>query len=314
MGETLPRLLPVQRRALEIAFLLREPDGPPPETRLLAAALLSVVHELARSRPLLIAVDDVQWVDASSAEILGFMLRRLEDEPVGVLATVRGRPVEAPLGLDRAFPGFRRLPVDPVSVGAIHRLLWGRLALNLPRPVLVRVHETAGGNPFFALELGRALVARTIRADDADVALPESLRALVAERLGELPARVRETLVAVAALAAPSVPLLEPLAPTTIDDLELSVRRGVVEFDGDRIRFTHPLLAPACYSAMPLHRRRRSTTDSRSWMSTSKSAPAISRSRQPALTKRSQRRWTRRPRTPMLGAPLRLRPSSPNVQ
>ena len=156
LDETLPRLLPVQRRALEIAFLLREPDGPPPEARLLAAALLSVVHVLARSRPLLFAVDDVQWVDASSAEILGFMLRRLEDQPVGVLATARGRPVDAPLGMDRAFTGFRRLSVEPVSVGAVHRLLWRRLALNLPRPVLVRVHETAGGNPFFALELGRA--------------------------------------------------------------------------------------------------------------------------------------------------------------
>ena len=134
-----------------------------------------------------IAVDDVQWVDASSAEILGFMLRRLEDEPVGVLATVRGRPVEAPLGLDRAFPGFRRLPGRPGVVGAIHRLLWGRLALNLPRPVARARARDRGGNPFFALELGRAVVAGTIRADGADVALPESLRALVAERLGELP-------------------------------------------------------------------------------------------------------------------------------
>ena len=57
-------------------------------------------------------------------------------------------------------PEFRRLPVTPLSVGAIHRLLWGRLSLNLPRPVLVRVHEAVGGNPFFALEVGRALARR----------------------------------------------------------------------------------------------------------------------------------------------------------
>ena len=214
LREMLPRLLPVQRRALETAFLLREPDGPPPETRLLAAALLSVVHVLAQARPLLIAVDDVQWVDTSSAEILGFMLRPARKPSRSVFwrlcAGGRSRRRSGWIEHFRGFEGFRS---SRSSVGAIHRLLWGRLALNLPRPLLVRVHETAGGNPFFALELGRALAAGTIRADDADVALPESLRALVAERLGALPSRVRETLVAVAALAAPSVPLLEPLAP-----------------------------------------------------------------------------------------------------
>ena len=106
LEETLPRLVPVQRRALEVAFLIREPDGPPPEGRLLAAALLSIVRILVEDGPLLVAVDDAQWVDASSAEILRFVFRRLEAERVGVLATVRGRPAEAPLGLDRAFAGF----------------------------------------------------------------------------------------------------------------------------------------------------------------------------------------------------------------
>ena len=184
------------------------------------------------------------------------MFRRLEGEPVGVLATVRGLPVEAPFELERAFAGFRRLRVAPLSVGAIHRLLWGRLSLNLPRPVLARVHEATGGNPFFALEVGRALADGTISADGVHVLLPESLRALVAERLGALPERVRETLVAVAALGAPSVTLLEPLAPTAVADIELACQQRVLELDGDRIRFTHPLLAPVCYEDMPLHRRR----------------------------------------------------------
>jgi DNA-binding CsgD family transcriptional regulator len=255
--ETLPQLTPVQRRALETALLMREPDGPPPEVRLLGLAILSVVRALAQDGPLLVGIDDVQWVDASSAEVLSFMLRRLEGEPVGVLATVRGRPIEVPLELDRAFEGFRQLAVQPLSIGATHRLLWGRLALNLPRPELVRVHEIAGGNPFFALELGRAIARGAIRANSANVALPESLTALVTDRLSALPARVRETLVAVAALAAPSVTLLEPLAAAVVDDIELAEKHGVVELDGDRIHFTHPLLAPASYAAMPLHRRRR---------------------------------------------------------
>jgi DNA-binding NarL/FixJ family response regulator len=255
--QAMPQLTPIQRRALETALLMREPDGPPPEVRLLALALLSVVRTLTRDGPLLLGLDDVQWIDPSSAEVLRFMLRRLEGEPVGVLATVRGRPIEVPLELDRAFAAFQRVAVEPLSAGAIHRLLWGRLALNLARPELMRVHEIAGGNPFFALELGRAIARGAVRVDSADVALPESLSALVTERLRVLPARVGNTLVAVAALAAPSVTLLEPLGAAVVDDIELAESQGVVELDGDRIHFTHPLLAPASYAAMPLHRRRR---------------------------------------------------------
>jgi AAA ATPase-like protein len=257
LSGVLERLAPVQRRALETALLIRQPDEVFPDTRVLGLALLSTVQALAEERPVLVALDDAQWLDASSGEVLRFMLRRLDVLPVAVLATVRGRPVQVPLELDRSFAGFRRLQIEPLSVGAIHRLLWGRLGIAVPWPVIVRVHEITGGNPFFALELGRALVDHEIRGEDADVVLPESLRAVVAQRLDSLPARVRETLVAVAALAAPSVALLETLGGTLVDDVELAQRRGVVEFDGERIRFTHPLFAPACYEAMPLHRRRR---------------------------------------------------------
>jgi predicted ATPase len=189
--------------------------------------------------------------------MLAFMLRRLEGEPVGVLATVRGRPVRAPLELNRAFAAFERLPVVPLSVGAIHRMLWGRLSLNLPRPALVRVHETSGGNPLYALELGRALADGTILPSSGPMSLPESLQSVVAARLDTLPRRVRDTLVAVAALGAPTVTLLESLAPEEVDHVERAQGRGILELDGDRIRFTHPLFAPGCYSAMPLHRRRR---------------------------------------------------------
>jgi DNA-binding CsgD family transcriptional regulator len=257
LSGVLQRLPPLQRRALETALLLREPDEVLPDTRALGLALLSTVRLLAEERPVLVAVDDVQWLDASSAEALTFMLRRLDAEPVAVLATVRGRPIEVQLQLDRTFAAFRRLPIEPLSVGAIHRLLWGRFGMALPRPVIIRVHGVTGGNPFFAIELGRALVEGSIRAEGAAVELPESLRAVVAQRLGALPARVRNTLAAVAALAAPSMTLLEALGGTSVGDVELAQRRGVVEFDGERIRFAHPLLAPACYEAMPLHRRRR---------------------------------------------------------
>jgi AAA ATPase-like protein len=114
------RLAPVQRRALEVALLMREADEMFPDTRVLGLGLLSVVRALAEERPVLVALDDVQWLDSSTAEVLTFMLRRLDTEPVAVLARVRGRPAEVPLELDRTF-ALRRLPIEPLSVGAIHR-------------------------------------------------------------------------------------------------------------------------------------------------------------------------------------------------
>ena len=119
------------------------------------------------------------------------------------------------------------------------------------------MHEIAGGNPFFALELGRAIATGRDPHGQRGCRAAREPSALVTDRLRALPARVRKTLVAVAALAAPSVTLLEPLGAAVVDDIELAEKQGVVELDGDRIHFTHPLLAPACYAAMPLHRRRR---------------------------------------------------------
>ena len=259
------------------------------KARLLAAALLSSVRVLAEDRPLVLALDDAQWVDASSADLLRFVLRRLDAEPVGVLATVRGRPVAAPLELDRALAGFRRIPVGPLSVGAIYRLLWGRLGLNLPRPVLVRVHEATGGNPFFAIELGRGLVDGTIRADGVHVSLPESLRAVVAKRLSSLPARVRETLVAVAALAAPSVTLFDAAgtyyrgrhrARPRNEVCSSSTASGSVS----PILCSHPSATTTCRCTGGVG----CTVASPIWTSIWRSAHAISRSRPPAPTRRSQ--------------------------
>ena len=256
VDETSPALPPVQRHALEGALLMREPDGAPPDARLLGIALASVVQTVSRDSPVLFAIDDAQWVDASSAEILRFVMHRLASLPVGVLATVRGRRVDAPFELDRSFARFRRLTVAPLSAGAVHSLLWDRLELALPRPALLRVHAVSGGNAFFALELGRGIVDGTIRIDADEVPLPDSLMAVVEQRLQALPARITETLVAVAALSAASVTVLKPLGGTTVRDLEIAASRDVIVFDGDRIRFTHPLLSPACYALLPLHRRR----------------------------------------------------------
>ena len=258
VDETLPLLPGVQRRALEAALLIRESDGPPPEARVLGPR-----PRVGRARahpdgPVLLAVDDAQWVDSSSAEVLRFLLRRLGDQPVGVLATVRGRPVEAPFELERAFTGLpsahRPAAVrrgDPRTSSGASSSLPSRdppSCACTPRPAATRSSPSSS-----AAASPTAPSAR--RADE--VSLPDSLRAVVEQRLAALPSEIRHTLVAIAALSAPRVTLLEQLGGTTLDDLDVAASRDVITFDGDRVRFTHPLLAPACYALLPQHQRRR---------------------------------------------------------
>ncbi|MEP7334818.1 MAG: LuxR C-terminal-related transcriptional regulator [Actinomycetota bacterium] len=235
-----------QARALRIALLLDD-DGSAPEARALGVAFLGALRVLAVGKPVFVLVDDVQWLDSSSAAVLRFAARRLVTEPVGlVLARRAGHTDDVVPGLG----DVERLVVGGLSTGALHRLLRQRLQLLLPRPALLRLHELSGGNPFYALELGRAFQDGTIRLE-AGEALPTPLDALVGRRIAALPERSREALAAAAALSRPTVALvgsLEALAP--------AVEAKVVVLERDEIRFTHPLLASAAYSALAPDRKR----------------------------------------------------------
>ena len=159
LPDVLPELPAPRRRALETALLLEDASGEPVDVRTLAVAVRDVLDLLAERRPTLIAVDDVQWLDPSSASALGFALRRLPDQNVRVLLARRvgdGAPVTE---LERAVDDhvLERVLVGPLSPGALHAILRPRLGRTLARPTVLRLHEASGGNPFFALELARAL-------------------------------------------------------------------------------------------------------------------------------------------------------------
>ena len=162
LGEELDDILPTlplpQRRSLEIALLLGEDDGPPPDRRAVAVGVLGALRAFGAFGPVVLAIDDLHWLDAPSAGALEFALRRLRDEPIAVLAANR-IPQSPALDLFRAFDVARvqRVEVKPMSLGATGRLLRHRVDLVLPRPMLRRIHETSGGNPLFALEIARAL-------------------------------------------------------------------------------------------------------------------------------------------------------------
>ena len=128
---------------------------------------------------MLIAVDDVQWLDPSSARILSFAARRLGEVPVGILVTQRGDGPD-PLDLANALGVARHAEIrlGPLSLGALAHLVRSRRDVPLPRPVLARVHEASGGNPMFALEFARSFGQD--RPQLGPIAIPSSLLELVA--------------------------------------------------------------------------------------------------------------------------------------
>jgi DNA-binding CsgD family transcriptional regulator len=251
-SEVLPELTAPQRRALEVALLIDELPGRA-DSRALGVAVRSSLRLLSRDEPLVLAIDDVQWLDAATATALEFALRRLRDERILLLVARRLGEHADPRGLGDLEDSDRteRLHVRPLSVGAIHRLVHARLDQTFARPALLRLHEVSGGNPFYALELARGLD----RAAQV-VPVPETLTGLVRHRLAPLPAETRTALLALAMLGRSRLAVLHE-AGVAEHTLEPALAADVVAIAGDEVRFTHPLLSSTIYGDASAAERRR---------------------------------------------------------
>jgi DNA-binding CsgD family transcriptional regulator len=243
--------LPAPQRAVLDAALMRvEADPGASERALASAAFLSVLRALASAGPVAVACDDLQWLDASSYAVLEFALRRLATESVLLLAT---RRLDAD-GAERTLAdvSVRRLRLGPLSLSAIHRMLLEQLGQSFPRPVVARIEQTSGGNPLFAVELGRAIVESGETATGSGpLPVPADLQALIGRRLERLPRRTRTELLLAAALSQPRAGVLdlEALAPAE--------RAGLVRIDTrGRTVFAHPLYAAAVYGSATASERR----------------------------------------------------------
>ncbi len=255
------RLPDPQRHALEVALLRVAPSGSLPDQRTLSVAVATLLRMLTASEPVLLAIDDAQWLDESSAAILAYAVRRLKDRPLGVLASVRVESADAGIpDLALATPADRleRIRLGPIPLASLHRIFLLRLGRSFPRLTLVRIETASAGNPLYALEIARALSGTDLPTDpQAPLPVPGSLGSLMAGRISALPIATRRVLLFAAAAAVPTIATLERVGPGAAEALEPAVRDGIVALDVETVRFSHPLFAQAVLGLAPAGELRR---------------------------------------------------------
>ncbi|NEC25981.1 AAA family ATPase, partial [Streptomyces sp. SID8111] len=233
-----------QSEALDVAFGLAK--GPPPDAFLLGLAILNQLAEVARERPLICLVDDVQWFDRASVQVLGFVARRLQAESVGLVFAVR-EPDDA-----RTLDGLPGLWLEGLADDDSRALLRSVIPGVLDENVRSRILAEARGNPLALMELPRSVT-------DADLAggftrppprpaasrIEESFR----DRVQSLPPATQQLLLLAAAEPGGDLTLLNRAAERlglSMDAVSPALALGLIEFGG-RFRFRHPLVRSAAY-------------------------------------------------------------------
>jgi DNA-binding CsgD family transcriptional regulator len=232
-----------QRRALEAAFGIAEGDAP--DLFLIGLATLGLVAERAAETPLLFVVDDAQWLDRPSLEVLQFVARRIESDPVVLLFAVRE-------GVPSLFDDsdLSELPVAGLDRDASDALI-DVVAARLPADLRRRILEDAAGNPLALIELPAAAAELGTRAArPGPLPLTARLEQTFASRLTTLDPDVQRLLLLAALddadLAELSRAARRPLRP---EDLTPAVAAGLGTLDSGGFRFRHPLIVSAVKQA-----------------------------------------------------------------
>ena len=251
-----------QRNALDAALLRRRSETERIDPRAVATALASVLARLAQTSPLLVAIDDAQWLDRPSSAALSFALRRLDaSSRAAVLVAVRLEPSHRPevLGLDRlTLDRIERVRLGPLNLSALYHVIRSKLQTVFPRPTLQRIEQTSRGNPLFALEIARALTERGVPPVGEPLPVPSDVESLLRRRVRKLPAATGEVLLAAALLAEPRPETLRAaLGRPTAADLAPAEDADVAECTRESVVFAHPLYASAIVASTAEVERRR---------------------------------------------------------
>ncbi|HYH87787.1 MAG TPA: AAA family ATPase [Solirubrobacteraceae bacterium] len=246
MLDRLDALPAPQREALQIA--LGVATGNPPDRFLLSLATLSLLSAVAEERPLLCLLDDAQWLDGASAEILTFVARRLVAESMAIVFAVR-EPAAAP-----HFEGLPQLPVRGLDERAAHALLSRAIPGRIDARVRDRIIAEARGNPLALLELPRGMSAVDLAGGYEVPAvgdLPGRLESHYLARVEALPEATQRLLLLAAADPVGDAALVWRAARYV--GLGADALRPAEDADlltvGAQVRFRHPLVRSAVYRA-----------------------------------------------------------------
>ncbi|WP_345637680.1 AAA family ATPase [Rugosimonospora acidiphila] len=244
-GSLLPGHL---RAALDAALLRTVAPATPQDELAVRLAVLELLRVLAALSPVLLVIDDLHWVDEPSAGVLRFVARRLSGLAVQMIATERSDGSSR--HVDLCPEPCTELSLGPLSEDEVADLLRDRFDGALSRPTMTRIHAASGGNPLFAVELGRALSARVSPLGGGEpLPVPDRLRGLLAARLAALPGTAAVPLMVVAAAARPTRTLIERAGVDPDADLAEAVRAGVLAAEANgMIGFSHPLLREMVYA------------------------------------------------------------------
>ena len=248
-----------QRRALDVALLRTAAAGREPNPLAISTATLGLIRGLAADNTTIVAIDDADRVDAGSARVLAFVLRRLEAEALGFLIVRSGEGGSLPLGLSDAVHPERvdRLRLGPMSPEDLATLV-RRVGMSLPPPEARRLHDLSGGNPFFALEIARAATTGEERATGHALPIPRSLREdLIRSRLAGLPEPTMDLLLGAACATRPTLDLLAAVcgSETVRSPLQRAIDAGLLRVDAPEIRFVHPMYRSVIYADSSRERR-----------------------------------------------------------
>lgn len=244
------RRLPALQYAALAEALRRTTGEARADPTAVAAAFAAAVTLLAAESPVALAVDDIQWLDRETADLLSFAARRLPGRGVVLLLTLRDEPGVPDPGLLTAAASalpLQREPVAPLGEAQLVEVVRQRTGVELAGEDRRRVLDLSQGNPLFAIELVRHMGA------GSGARLPGSLRAVTGAALDGLPARTLAALAAAAALAAPTLAQLSTLGLAA--DLGPAEHAGLIAVSDRRIRFVHPLYAAAAYDRLPAAER-----------------------------------------------------------
>ncbi|MFC5380984.1 helix-turn-helix transcriptional regulator [Aquipuribacter nitratireducens] len=244
------------RHATVLRIMAGDLEGPPPERFLVALALLDLLSSAADRAPVLCAVDDAHALDAESADVLGFVGRRLGADPVVVLIASREEN-----GIAARLAGLPSLPLSGLDADSGRRLLGLALDEPLDPAVAVQVVRATGGVPLALVDLATELSNRQLEGrglDDAPLPIGRHLEEHYLSRVRGEPRHVQDWLLVAAAESAGSPVLVAAAAdalgipPGAVDDAEAG---GLVTVD-DVVRFRHPLVRSAVYNGTTGDRRR----------------------------------------------------------